>query len=452
MMGASLIWLLSGRTGKDGHSFVNSDLFQEVYVSNHGRVRIVKVLQVSAESRAWAADPRNRLCDAPGSWYCPGQYPPLLLELFDKGAKKGNLEATAYQRDYEARLLAQESEKPQPNGADIPKGSYLDSCAGCRLEEGGPRLRCTHCRVPGSPSGPSELNVATCSAPVTVDNIQGALQCKPPPNAPNIPRGGYARSCQGCKLEEGGALLSCSHCDTADGGRKASSFPLARCKAPGVLDNSNGNIVCHGMPNGRNIPSGGYQQTCNGCELEGENGAFLRCFDCRTAAGGQRESTIQVSSCTPPASIDNVGGILTCVGLKNDANIPPGGYQDSCQGCRVDARRPAPVLLCTHCRAADGRQHASSHELYRCPPPGELENRDGRLACRGVPNALSLPSGPYLETCQGCKLEGAGASQLSCSHCRTADGRQIEASLVLASCPEGATIGNDDGRLACRAA
>jgi dolichyl-diphosphooligosaccharide--protein glycosyltransferase len=70
-----------------------------VYQTKRGKVRIFKVLSVSKESRAWSADPANRLCDAPGSWFCPGQYPPALqkilaekkdfaqLEDFNKGAK-----------------------------------------------------------------------------------------------------------------------------------------------------------------------------------------------------------------------------------------------------------------------------------------------------------------------------------------------------------------------------
>lgn len=33
----------------------------------------LQVLNVSIESKAWVADPANRICDAPGSWYCVGQ-------------------------------------------------------------------------------------------------------------------------------------------------------------------------------------------------------------------------------------------------------------------------------------------------------------------------------------------------------------------------------------------
>jgi dolichyl-diphosphooligosaccharide--protein glycosyltransferase len=42
------------------------------------QVRIYEVLKVSKKSRKWRADPANWKCDRPGSWYCPGQYPPDL--------------------------------------------------------------------------------------------------------------------------------------------------------------------------------------------------------------------------------------------------------------------------------------------------------------------------------------------------------------------------------------
>merc|ERR1711957_443876 len=38
------------------------------------------------QSKDWVADPKNRICDAPGSWYCSGQYPPALQKVL--GEKK----------------------------------------------------------------------------------------------------------------------------------------------------------------------------------------------------------------------------------------------------------------------------------------------------------------------------------------------------------------------------
>jgi len=76
MMAASLLYNLIGHKQRPG-VVVDSSLFQEAYSSKYGLVRIFKVMNVSKESKAWAADPANRKCDAPGSWYCVGQYPPV---------------------------------------------------------------------------------------------------------------------------------------------------------------------------------------------------------------------------------------------------------------------------------------------------------------------------------------------------------------------------------------
>ena len=48
------------------------------------QVRIYKVRQVSLKSKKWIADQKNRMCDAPGSWYCVGQYPPALKSFISK--------------------------------------------------------------------------------------------------------------------------------------------------------------------------------------------------------------------------------------------------------------------------------------------------------------------------------------------------------------------------------
>mmetsp|Transcript_19468 Transcript_19468/g.27393 ORF Transcript_19468/g.27393 Transcript_19468/m.27393 type:complete len:954 (-) Transcript_19468:150-3011(-) len=60
---------------------VDESKFQEVYHSKMGMVRIYKILGVDEESKAWAADPKNRICDVEGGWYCRGQYPPK-MEIF----------------------------------------------------------------------------------------------------------------------------------------------------------------------------------------------------------------------------------------------------------------------------------------------------------------------------------------------------------------------------------
>jgi dolichyl-diphosphooligosaccharide--protein glycosyltransferase len=74
-MEASMLYKMHSGDLKPGVT-IDKKLFQEAYKSKYGLVRIWKVMNVSQETRAWLADPANRQCDRPGSWYCPGQYPP----------------------------------------------------------------------------------------------------------------------------------------------------------------------------------------------------------------------------------------------------------------------------------------------------------------------------------------------------------------------------------------
>lgn len=73
---------------------VDPNLFQEVFRSQYSLVRIYKVMRVSEKSKKWLADPANRVCNPPGSWICPGQYPPAkpIQDMLAKRIDFGQLE------------------------------------------------------------------------------------------------------------------------------------------------------------------------------------------------------------------------------------------------------------------------------------------------------------------------------------------------------------------------
>jgi dolichyl-diphosphooligosaccharide--protein glycosyltransferase len=116
MMEKSLLYNLA-MSGM-GKANVDQKLFKEVLKTKYGKVRIFKVMNVSQESKDWVADPANRICDAPGSWYCNGQYPPapeiqaLLrkrtdfgqLEDFNKASKKND----EYHKNYMKKMREQQ--------------------------------------------------------------------------------------------------------------------------------------------------------------------------------------------------------------------------------------------------------------------------------------------------------------------------------------------------------
>merc|ERR1712063_39574 len=85
--------------------------FKEVHTTKRGLMRVYQVMNISQESKEWIADPANRVCDAPGSWYCVGQYPPALAPLIAKRKdfaqledfNKKNREKSAYTKMVEER-------------------------------------------------------------------------------------------------------------------------------------------------------------------------------------------------------------------------------------------------------------------------------------------------------------------------------------------------------------
>jgi len=98
MMAESLLYKLHAHNQRPG---VRADpaLFREVYTSRFNKVRIYKVMRVSKKSKKWVADPANRVCDAPGSWYCVGQYPPALAPLIERRINFAQLEDFNKKRD-----------------------------------------------------------------------------------------------------------------------------------------------------------------------------------------------------------------------------------------------------------------------------------------------------------------------------------------------------------------
>merc|ERR1712070_755711 len=78
---------------------IDERFFELVYETTYGRVRIFKVVNPSQKSKNWAADPANRECDAPGSWYCPGKYPPALDFVFEAKKDFQQLEDFNAQKD-----------------------------------------------------------------------------------------------------------------------------------------------------------------------------------------------------------------------------------------------------------------------------------------------------------------------------------------------------------------
>jgi dolichyl-diphosphooligosaccharide--protein glycosyltransferase len=62
---------------------------------------------VSQESKAWVADPANRICDAEGSWFCRGQYPPALQKILKEKKDFRQLEDFNAEHEHDAEYQRQ---------------------------------------------------------------------------------------------------------------------------------------------------------------------------------------------------------------------------------------------------------------------------------------------------------------------------------------------------------
>jgi len=106
MMAKSLLYKLC-QYGRPGVT-LNESYFTHVYTSKYGKVRIYKVRKVSLKSKRWVADPANKVCDAPGSWYCTGQYPPALRDFISKRRAFKQLEDFNVKQDEYSRKYNEE--------------------------------------------------------------------------------------------------------------------------------------------------------------------------------------------------------------------------------------------------------------------------------------------------------------------------------------------------------
>jgi len=91
MMKKSFLYNLHSHNVRPGVT-ADPSKFKESYRSRYGKVRIYKLLGVSRASKDWVANPKNKICDAPGSWFCRGQYPPALKKMLDEKKDFAQLE------------------------------------------------------------------------------------------------------------------------------------------------------------------------------------------------------------------------------------------------------------------------------------------------------------------------------------------------------------------------
>ncbi|KAH8065442.1 Oligosaccharyl transferase STT3 subunit [Aureococcus anophagefferens] len=130
MMAESLLFKLHSHNQRPGVA-ADPNLFREVYTSRFNKVRIFKVMKVSKKSKEWVADAAHRDCDAPGSWYCTGNYPPALEPLINRRIDFAQLEDFNKKRDghadeYVAAYMARMEGRAPAEGGGYKPPKYFE--------------------------------------------------------------------------------------------------------------------------------------------------------------------------------------------------------------------------------------------------------------------------------------------------------------------------------------
>jgi len=107
MMEQSLLYALT-QYGYKQEIKLDNRYYTHAFTSKYGKCRVYKVQNVNKESKRWVANPENRICDAPGSWYCTGQYPPALDKLIASRRNFKQLEDFNVGQDAESEQYTQE--------------------------------------------------------------------------------------------------------------------------------------------------------------------------------------------------------------------------------------------------------------------------------------------------------------------------------------------------------
>ena len=119
-MAQTLIYKLHSG-GQRAGTVVDPSLFENVFSSKYNKVRIWKVKDVDEESRAWNADPVNRICDPPGSWICKGQYPPKFQKFISEKKDFAQLEDFNREKDVDADAYQKKYHESMQNKGSKPK-------------------------------------------------------------------------------------------------------------------------------------------------------------------------------------------------------------------------------------------------------------------------------------------------------------------------------------------
>ena len=131
-----------------------------------------------------------------------------------------------------------------PEARPLPKGSYINSCDECRLEDDMLECQCEDSKGTRWGGWSTKLDLRNCKNPSDIANWNGQLMCMTNNPEDPLPEGSYLRTCHECRIDDRN-LLSCL-CRTRNGQWQPSSISLDYCpEAYQLISNCNGELSCN---------------------------------------------------------------------------------------------------------------------------------------------------------------------------------------------------------------
>jgi len=262
----------------------------------------------------------------------------------------------------------------QEDQCGTPTGTYGLTCKGCEINCG--VLENCNCiendwwvSYPNAP-----FNYHDC-VNNSVANIDGRLSCQE--DKCTTPSGTYDQTCTNCNVNCG--VLEHCICKDSDGFTTLQNAPFnyTACMNYSVA-NIDGSLSCQDTCGKQNQPTGTFNQTCSGCQVN--CGVLENCTciesDARTS---YQSAPFNYYSCASYA-VANIGGQLTC---QEDCELPhaapTGTYDVTCFNCNVNCG----VLEQCTCLQHGGVSRFSNgpFNYYACGNYS-VANIDGKLSCQ----------------------------------------------------------------------
>lgn len=174
------------------------------------------------------------------------------------------------------------------DGANVPAGSYRQSCTNC-LASGG-TLTATCKKINNQYVNSTLYSYQACRS--GIENLDGHLSCNRGDSAP--PNGSYKASCYNLNVEKNNLYATCRN---VNGDWKEASLPLGYCNYE--IYNIDGVLAC-------TLPYGTYQHSCRNARVL--NGQLYA--ECRTRSGAWA-ATAAPAACSRDLANDD--GTLKCL-------------------------------------------------------------------------------------------------------------------------------------------